>query len=171
MRFGLIALLCVLCAAVAGCGGGSDDAAVRTDRAVSVPVEPARMGGGFVNPVIAGQYPDPSAIRSADGTFWLATTSRAWAPVFPLFRSRDLVNWTRVGGVLERAPRWAAGPFWAPELTRWGGGVRVYYTARPRGQRDPLPCIGAATARRGGGPYRDLGRPLFCPAAARSTPS
>lgn len=121
------------------------------------------MGGGFVNPVIAGQYPDPSAIRAADGTFWLATTSRAWAPLFPLFRSRDLVSWQRVGGVLERAPRWAAGPFWAPELIRWGGGVRAYYTARPRGVRDALPCIGVATAPRPAGPYRDLGRPLACP--------
>ena len=144
MRFALIALLCAL---AAGCGSGArgDD------------------GAAFTNPVIAGQHPDPSAIRAADGSFWLATTSRAWAPLFPLFHSRDLVDWRRVGGLLERAPRWAAGPFWAPELLRWGDGVRAYYTARPRGRRDPLPCIGVATAARPAGPYRDRGRPLACP--------
>ncbi|MDR9373169.1 glycoside hydrolase family 43 protein, partial [Conexibacter sp. JD483] len=151
MRIGLLALLLSLL--VAGCGGGSG---ARGDDVAAA---------GFTNPVIAGQYPDPSAIRAADGSFWLTTTSRAWAPVFPLFRSRDLVNWTRVGGIFERAPDWMAGPFWAPELTRWGadGGVRVYYTARPRGVRDPLPCIGVASAPGPGGPYRDRGRPLFCP--------
>lgn len=133
------------------CGGGGDT------HATTPPAGPS-----YTNPVIGGQQPDPTILRDGD-TFYLATTSRAWAPVFPLQRSRDLVNWEPIGSVLPRAPSWSAAPFWAPELTRWDDReTRVYYTARLREDRTQ-PCIGVARAASPGGPYRDLGRPLTCP--------
>ncbi|HST42791.1 MAG TPA: glycoside hydrolase family 43 protein [Conexibacter sp.] len=140
-------LLVVLLLFVVGCGGDKGETATTTPT--------------YANPVIAGQQPDPTVVRDGED-FLLATTSRAWAPIFPLFRSRDLVNWERIGALLPRAPTWSAAPYWAPELTRFDGQPRAYYTARLRRDRSRA-CIGVATARRAAGPYRDLGRPLTCP--------
>jgi xylan 1,4-beta-xylosidase len=44
----------------------------------------------YANPVIPGDHPDPTIVR-AGGQFLASATSSAWAPAFPLFRSRDLV--------------------------------------------------------------------------------
>src|SRR5712664_2584573 len=80
----------------------------------------------FGNPVIAGDHPDPTIMRDG-GAFYASATSASWAPIFPIFRSPDLVNWTQVGAVLPGAPRWATGSFWAPELVRWGRRVFAFY--------------------------------------------
>src|SRR3954470_1056586 len=83
----------------------------------------------YRNPVVAGDYPDPSVIRVGD-EFWAATTTGGWAPHFALLRSRDLVNWEKVGYVFQSKPAWAKEDFWAPELINDGGRFLVYYTAR-----------------------------------------
>jgi xylan 1,4-beta-xylosidase len=115
----------------------------------------------FSNPVVAGQYADPTVLRDGD-TYYLSATSRSWAPLFPLLRSTDLVHWERLPGALPAAPAWASAPFWAPELVRWDDETRLYYTARPR--RDiHAPCIGVARAPAPAGPFTDAGAPLLCP--------
>jgi hypothetical protein len=88
-----------------------------------------------------------------------AATSDRWAPVFPVLVSDDLVSWRQAGSVYERAPRWATGRrFWAPELSVARGRLLVVYAALKRtGQW----CIGAATAARAAGPWRDRG-PVLC---------
>ena len=87
----------------------------------------------FSNPVIPGNVADSSVVRAA-GAYWAAATSGLWAPVFPLFRSTDLVRWRQVGAVFPRPPAWARGNFWAPGLAVDGGRWSVYYSAsRARG--------------------------------------
>ncbi|HEX5705888.1 MAG TPA: family 43 glycosylhydrolase [Pyrinomonadaceae bacterium] len=119
-------------------------------------------GATYTNPVIAGDFPDPSVIR-VGRDYWATTTTGTWAPHFPLLRSRDLVNWRVTGYVFARRPSWAKGDFWAPEITSDRGRFFVYYTAR----RDEGPnkvgtlCVAVATSARPGGPYRDHG-PLVC---------
>lgn len=120
----------------------------------------------YTNPIIAGQFPDPTVMRNGSD-FYLATTSRAWVPAFALFASRDLVNWTRIGAVLPQAPLWTAGRFWAPEFSRWGPATRVYYAALDHAQ---IHCIGVALADQPAGPYQDLGHPLFCPPSGAIDP-
>lgn len=55
----------------------------------------------YMNPVIAGFYPDPSICRKGD-TYYLVNSSFSFYPGVPLFKSKDLVNWTQIGHVLDR---------------------------------------------------------------------
>ncbi len=107
----------------------------------------------YQNPVLAGDYPDPSVIRVGDD-YWATATTSEWAPLFPLLHSRDLVNWEHVGNIFERRPDWAVGNFWAPELFEHQGKFYVYYVGRKRG--GPL-SIAVATADKPAGPWRDHG--------------
>ncbi len=45
----------------------------------------------FVNPVLAGDRPDPAIIKVAD-EYWMTYSSFESAPGLPLYRSRDLIN-------------------------------------------------------------------------------
>nr|WP_243349389.1 glycoside hydrolase family 43 protein [Parabacteroides sp. FAFU027] len=55
----------------------------------------------YLNPVIAGFYPDPSICRKGD-TYYLVNSSFSFYPGVPIFKSKDLVNWTQIGHVLDR---------------------------------------------------------------------
>jgi alpha-N-arabinofuranosidase len=57
--------------------------------------------GHFQNPILAGFYPDPSITRAGD-TFYMVTSSFAYFPGVPIFKSTDLVNWQSLGYVLSR---------------------------------------------------------------------
>lgn len=107
----------------------------------------------YQNPVIPGDYPDPSIIRVGDDYYATATTSE-WAPLFPILHSRDLVNWTNTGNVFQKRPDWAVGNFWAPEIARIGNKYFIYYVGRKR--NGPL-SIAVATADQPTGPYTDHG--------------
>ncbi len=115
------------------------------------------MAAGYSNPVLRGNYPDPSVIRVGND-FYATATSWAWDPQFPLLHSRDLVSWQTVGAVFGHGPKWSTGRFWAPQITRLGSGYAVYYSARKRGGKL---CAAVATAARPRGPYTDRG-PLVC---------
>tara|TARA_Y100001935_G_scaffold1014_1_gene811 strand:+ start:7494 stop:9203 length:1710 start_codon:yes stop_codon:yes gene_type:complete len=55
----------------------------------------------FVNPIIAGFYPDPSIVRVEDD-YYMIHSSFSYFPGIPIFHSKDLVNWTQIGNVLDR---------------------------------------------------------------------
>jgi alpha-N-arabinofuranosidase len=55
----------------------------------------------YYNPILAGFYPDPTIIR-AGSDYYLATSSFAYFPGVPIFHSRDLVDWTQIGHILDR---------------------------------------------------------------------
>ena len=69
-------------------------------------------GATYSNPVLAGDYPDPSIIRVGK-EYWATATSSEWGPQFPILRSSDLVNWKMVGVVFPKRPGWAVANFWA----------------------------------------------------------
>ncbi|WP_437931722.1 family 43 glycosylhydrolase [Sorangium sp. So ce291] len=114
-------------------------------------------GAVYTNPVIPGDFADPSVIRVGND-YWATATSSEWGAPFPLLHSTDLVNWERVGSVFSELPSWASGSLWAPEISEDGGRYQVFYTARQRG--GPL-CVAAASAEAPEGPYTDHG-PLTC---------
>lgn len=55
----------------------------------------------YFNPIMAGFYPDPSVCRKGD-TYYLVNSSFSFFPGVPIFTSKDLVNWTQIGHVLDR---------------------------------------------------------------------
>lgn len=57
--------------------------------------------GQFRNPILAGFYPDPSICRVGDD-YYLVNSTFSYFPGIPIFHSRDLVNWTQLGHVIDR---------------------------------------------------------------------
>ena len=54
----------------------------------------------FYTPVLQGCYPDPAITRKGDD-YYMVCSSFAMFPGVPVFHSKDLVNWTDLGGVLN----------------------------------------------------------------------
>lgn len=67
--------------------------------------DPATSGpladGHYRNPILGGFYPDPSITRVGEDYF-LVTSTFSYFPGIPVFRSRDLVNWTQIGNAIDR---------------------------------------------------------------------
>lgn len=57
--------------------------------------------GEYRNPILTGYYPDPSVTRVGDD-YYLVNSSFAHYPGLPIFRSRDLVNWTQIANAIDR---------------------------------------------------------------------
>ncbi|MFD2721338.1 family 43 glycosylhydrolase [Hymenobacter monticola] len=108
----------------------------------------------IANPVLPGDFPDPSATKIGD-TYWATATSSNWGPAFPLLKSKNLTNWQLAGYVFpDQLPAWADYYFWAPEISQEGGKTYIYYTAHQKGGNL---AVGVASADRPEGPYRDHG--------------
>lgn len=87
-----------------------------------------------INPVLPGDHPDPTVVK-VGAYYYASATSNEWAPLFPIFKSADLVNWEIVNYVFpEGAPAWAKNNFWAPELVYDEEQEKfyAYYTARDK---------------------------------------
>ena len=92
------------------------------------------QNAAFNNPVLAGDRPDPTVVQIGQ-YYYASATSNEWAPLFPIFKSKDLVNWELVNYVFpDGAPDWAKNNFWAPELSYDENQKKIYayYTARDK---------------------------------------
>ncbi|GAC1378506.1 MAG: family 43 glycosylhydrolase [Hymenobacter sp.] len=111
--------------------------------------------------VLPGDFPDPTVTKIGD-TYWASATTAEWGAVFPLFTSKNLLDWELVGHVFPgKLPDWAGSNFWAPEFYQENGRTYVYYTARQKGG---VLCVAVASADCPEGPYTDHG-PLVGQAA------
>ena len=116
----------------------------------------------YTNPVIAGDFPDPSVIRVREH-YYAAATTGGWSPFFSIAHSKDLVNWRIVGAVFPQKPAWAKGDFWAPEIAEDKGKFYIFYTARRdegKNKKGTL-CVAVAVADKPDGVYADKGA-LVC---------
>jgi beta-xylosidase len=115
-----------------------------TDKNPSAGQQPVRQSSArlFTNPVIPGDFADPTVICIED-TYYACGTSSEWAPHYPIFESKDLINWNYIGPAFETKPEWTKGSFWAPELYILNGKIYLYYTARRAS--DGISYIGVAT--------------------------
>lgn len=110
-----------------------------------------------INPVLPGDRPDPTVIKIGN-EYWASVTSNEWNPLFPMFKSNDLVNWELVSYIFpDGAPEWASHNFWAPELSYDSVQKKVYayYTAREKSSK--CLAIAVAVADNPLGPFKDLG--------------
>ena len=104
--------------------------------------------------VLPGDFPDPTVTKVGD-TYWASATSAEWGAVFPLFTSKNLLDWELVGHVFpDKLPDWTSSNFWAPEFYQENGRTYVYYTARQKGG---VLCVAVASADTPAGPYTDHG--------------
>jgi len=56
----------------------------------------------YTNPVIPGFYPDPSVCRVGED-YYLINSTFEYFPGVPIFHSKDLVNWKKIGYCIHRA--------------------------------------------------------------------
>lgn len=91
----------------------------------------ADLGNGtFLNPVFAGDHPDPALLRDGDD-FYLTFSSFDSYPGIIIWHSRDLVNWQPVHAALRQP----IGSVWAPCMTKHHGRFYCYIPARTSNKR------------------------------------
>lgn len=107
----------------------------------------ADLGNGtFLNPVFAGDHPDPTLLRDGDD-YYVTFSSFDALPGITIWHSRDLINWRPVTAALTR---WI-GSVWAPDLVKHDGRFYCYIPARTPGYRS----IWVIHAPRIEGPWSD----------------
>jgi hypothetical protein len=113
---------------------------------------------GTNNPVLSGVFADPHIVIF-DDTFYIYPTTDGvanWgATAFSVFSSKNLVQWTKGGVILDVAKdlTWAKGRAWAPAIARAGDTYYFYFSAEVQ--------LGVATSKSPAGPFKDaLGAPL-----------
>ena len=123
-----------------------------------LPASAAAHGNDYYrNPIIDTSLPDPTVIRAQDGFFYLYATENIRN--LPIYRSRNLVDWSFVGTAFtdESRPQWnPKGNIWAPDINYIDGQYVLYYAKSTWGGE--WTCgIGVATASRPEGPFTDRG--------------
>jgi beta-xylosidase len=156
MRFRVLVSVLVLLAAAGGVRALAQDY-------TPPPADPPP----FSNPVMSGDFPDPTAMRVGP-EYWAIATKASGQPSPPILRSPDLVNWSVAGYLYLTAPVWSSGrQVWGPWLERYGDRYLVYYSARKKYGR---PCVTVGDSANPIGPYEDHG-PLVCQPNASIDPS
>ncbi|MGE5099615.1 MAG: family 43 glycosylhydrolase, partial [Deltaproteobacteria bacterium] len=121
----------------------------------------------YLNPILAGFYPDPSVTRVGDN-YYLVNSSFVYFPGVPIFRSKDLVHWTQIGHVLDRPSQLnvdSAGisrGIFAPVIREYQGTYYMITTLVDRGGNFFV------TAKDPAGPWSD---PIWLPAVDGIDPS
>ena len=93
----------------------------------------ADLGDGtFLNPVLAGDRPDPSVLKDGDD-YYLTLSSFTAYPGLPVWHSRDLINWQPIGHAITKN----VGSIWAPDLVKHQGRYYIYFPARVGGTESP----------------------------------
>ncbi len=106
--------------------------------------------------VIPGELPDPSIIE-VNGKYYATGSSNDWGPIYPIYESTDLKNWSFVSYVFQKKPDWTISSFWAPELYYKNGTFYCYYTAK---RTDGVSMIGVATTQDISKGFQDQGQLL-----------
>ena len=85
----------------------------------------ADLGNGwFLNPIMAGDHPDPTVLKDGDDYYMTFSSFDAY-PGLVIWHSRDLVNWAPIGAALTRN----VGSIWAPDLVKHRGRYYIYFPA------------------------------------------
>jgi len=86
----------------------------------------ADLGNGtFLNPILAGDHPDPSIVRDGHD-YYMTFSSFDSYPGLVIWHSRDLINWQPLTAALKTA----VGSVWAPDLCKHDGRWFIYVPTR-----------------------------------------
>ena len=80
--------------------------------------------GYYKNPVLGGDYPDPSVLRVGKD-FYMTHSSFEYNPGLLVWHSTDLVHWERICHALHQY----VGSVWAPDLVKYGDTFYIYFPA------------------------------------------
>ncbi|WP_163708750.1 family 43 glycosylhydrolase [Mangrovibacterium lignilyticum] len=111
----------------------------------------------IMNPVLPGDRPNPTVVQIGN-YYYASATSNEWSPLFPIYKSADLLNWELISYVFPSgAPEWAENNFWAPELVYDENQDKlfVYYTCSEK--ESGMLTMAVASADTPEGPFNDLG--------------
>jgi len=78
----------------------------------------------YLNPIFAGDYPDPSIMRDGDD-YYIVHSSFEYYPGLLIWHSKDLINWTPVTHALHKY----IGSVWAPSLIKYKNKYYIYFPA------------------------------------------
>ena len=78
----------------------------------------------YLNPIFAGDYPDPSIMRDGD-TYYMVHSSFEYYPGLLIWQSKDLINWTPVTAALHKY----IGSVWAPDIVKCNDKYYIYFPA------------------------------------------
>lgn len=78
----------------------------------------------FINPVLGGDYPDPSVVR-VGADYYMTHSSFNYYPGLLIWHSTDLIHWSRVSHALFQN----VGSVWAPDLVMYKGTFYIYFPA------------------------------------------
>lgn len=91
---------------------------------VPVKSESGDLGNGkYLNPILAGDYPDPSVVRDGDD-YYMTHSSFDYQPGLIVFHSKDLVNWEPISFALKNY----LGSVWAPDIAKHHNRYYIYFT-------------------------------------------
>ena len=111
----------------------------------------AGAGGGPINARMTGDIApvhDPCIIKEG-GTYYVYGTAMPGSPGITLRTSPDMIHWKLQTPIFSAIPRWAlalvpeARGMWAPDVSRFPGGYRLYYAVSTFGTNRSV--IGLAT--------------------------
>jgi xylan 1,4-beta-xylosidase len=83
-----------------------------------------RGNGFYINPIFAGDYPDPSLLRDGND-YYIVHSSFEYYPGLLIWHSKDLINWTPVTNALQKY----VGSVWAPDLVKYKNKYYIYFPA------------------------------------------
>lgn len=129
----------------------------------------AEWGDGK-NPILPDFHADPEVLHAKkDGKFYIYSTTDGtpgWGGHdFSVFSSKDLVNWTDEGKMLDvkgDQVKWATGNAWAPCIIekKVGKGYKYYFYFSAHNPQTNRKEIGCAVADDPKGPFVDCGHPV-----------
>lgn len=86
----------------------------------------------YLNPVLGGDYPDPTIMREGDN-YYMTHSAFDYQPGLTVFHSKDLVHWTPISFALKEY----LGSVWAPDICKYKDKYYIYFTvAHPTGRKN-----------------------------------
>lgn len=107
-----------------------------------VTAQSTNKGNFYQNPILGGDYPDPSVLRVGKD-YYMTHSSFEYYPGLLIWHSTDLIHWERITYALQQN----VGSVWAPDLVKYKDSFYIYF---PAGRK-----IWVVTARSPEGPWSD----------------